>query len=280
MATDQLAAFRKAVTGDYIVPIKDACKHNGQYAEAYSIGYSALDKAMAVESDKEINGSRGGVRNGDLIIITGISGSGKTTLCQNIVLNLNRIAVPSVFFSYEVIIDHVYAKFKQMGMSDDDLIYAPKETVSGNVGWVAEKIKEAKEKYNAKVIALDHIEFLTPTDASSGDQLRIRLGNISRELKALAVKEEVIIFLMAHVKKVQGRAVEMQDIGEASGIYKEADYVFSIGRYYDIKDLGGGRDITITTNEGMITMLKNRLTGDMGYLEFQMRDNIIIPLIK
>ena len=84
--------FQKIATGDYVVPIKDACIHDGEYAESYQLGYYIFDYAMKVPNEK-----LGGVRNGDLVIITGKSGEGKTTFMQNIALKMNNNALPCLF---------------------------------------------------------------------------------------------------------------------------------------------------------------------------------------
>lgn len=266
--------FQKVETGDIIVPIKDACERNGEYSESYPIGYKVFDEAMQV-NEKD----NGGIREGDLIVITGISGNGKTSWLQNIALNLDKIHIPSVFFSYEVVIDNLYAKFKMMGFSDNGVIYAPKKIITGNINWISEKVKEAKEKYMAKVIFIDHIDFLSPANKRNSDQLRIVLRNITQELKTIAIEEKIIIFLVAHTKKVEGREVEMQDIGESSGIYQLADYAFSVSRGINEVEVGG-KTIKIATDEGIVNLLKNRLTGKMPYMQFILKDNIIKPLIQ
>jgi replicative DNA helicase len=266
----EVQQFQKIATGDYVVPIKDACQHEGQYAESYQLGYDLFDNAMKVEGEKE-----GGVRNGDLIIITGKSGEGKTTFMQNIALHMNNNALPCLFFSYEVTPDNIYAKFKQMGFSDEGVIFAPKKIITGNTKWIKEKIIEAKEKYFVKNIFIDHIDFLTSSDNKTTDQLRMRLKHITQELKTIALEEEVIIFLIAHTKKVENREIEMQDISESSGIYQLADFVFSVARDYDTVG-----EIKVANNKGLIKLLKNRLTGEMPYYKFFMNNNIIYKLRK
>lgn len=255
--------FQKISTGDYVVPIKDACKHDGKYSESYPIGYNILDEAMRVDEN-----DNGGVRDGDLIVVTGISGEGKTTFLQNIAVNYNKIGMSSLFFSFEVMVDNLFAKFKTMGLEDDNIIFTPKNIITGNLKWVKEKIIESKNKNFTKFIFIDHIDFLSPSNNRSDDQLRNTLNNITQELKTIALQEEVIIFLISHVKKVQGREVEMQDIAESGGIYKLADYVFSVARNYKEDDYG----VKVSTNEGIIRFLKNRLTGKKNYMKFYLDD--------
>lgn len=260
--------FRKIKTGDYVVPLKDALRHGGNYSEAYPTGFMPFDLAMRAPGQDQ-----GGVRDGDLVIITGISGMGKTTFAQNIALNLERLALPSLFFSYEVLIDNLYAKFTQMGFKDG-IIYTPKANITGNMNWIGEKIVEAKEKYMVKAVFIDHLDYLSPADNKTSDQLRMRLRNIAQELKTIAIKNEVVIFLLCHVKKVEGRAVEMQDIAESAGIYQLADYVFSVARITEDK-LSGSQVISTMTNEGIIRMLKNRLTGEVPFMRYNVINNLI-----
>lgn len=271
MQNTQLKEFTKTTLGDYVVPIKDACEHNGKYSESYPIGFDVLDTAMRA-SDKEV----GGIRNGDLAIITGISGSGKTTFAENIVMNLDKIAIPTLFFSYEVMIDNLYAKFVDMNISEKALVYAPKKNVSGNLDWIKDKIKEAQAKYFVKVIVIDHIDFLSPSKLNSSDQRRIVIRDICQELKTLAINFEISIFLIAHVKKVQGREVEMQDLAESSALFQIPDYVFSVGRHYKV-ELDHGKEFVVAINEGVVKILKNRLTGMQPYMNFELKNNIIIP---
>jgi replicative DNA helicase len=239
-----------------------------EYTTPTPIGYRIFDEAML-----------GGVREGDLVILTGKSGEGKTTLAQNITLNLTFKGGLSTWFSYEVIPNNLYAKFKQMAQASnsnisDLAIFMPKRTNSGNISWIKEKISESIKKYNSKFIFIDHIDFISPTNIKSGDQRRMILKDICLELKSLALELKVCIFLIAHVKKVQGREIEMQDIAESSGIYQLADFVFSVQRLYR-KDKVDGNYVEVATEESIIKLLKNRLTGEQPYMKFTMNNNII-----
>jgi len=247
--------YRKTVTGDYIVPIYEAAKNGGKYSQAYSTGFKTIDDALVVKSDE----GKGGVRDGDVVVA----------------YQFDQQALPSLFFSYEVSINNLYAKFKDMGFTDDGVVFVPLKIITGNLNWVREKIVEAKEKYYTKMVFIDHLGFLSPSEQrTTGDQLRIILTNMVRQLKRIAVEEEVIIFLMAHTKKVHGREIEMQDIGESSGIYQEADLAMAISRQYE--EEGG---VSVATNQGIIKVLKNRLTGEMPYFRFVMRDNKIYEIV-
>ena len=270
----QLKEFTKVKTDDFIVPLQDACENNGEHTEAFPIGFPWLETAMTVKGQE-----KGGVRAGDLVVLTGMSGNGKTMMALNITKNMSE-HFGCLWFSYEVIMDNLYAKFKEMGVNleeKNNLIYAPKKNISGNLKWIKEKIKEAVEEHMVNVIFIDHIDFLTPLKEKN-DPRRIVIRDICQELKDIAVEFKIAIFLIAHIKKVQGREVEMQDLSESGGLYQIPDYVLAISRGFD-KRVVNGKDLTVPTNEGVIKFLKNRFLGEFPYMQFKVEDNIIKPLI-
>jgi len=105
------------------------------------------------------------------------------------------------------------------------------------------------------------------------------LKQICEELKLLAIDLRITIFLIAHVKKVQGREIEMQDIAESSGIYQLADYVISISRLKTKENINGDI-IEHDTDEGIVKVLKNRLTGKQPFFKFLMESNVITPYLR
>lgn len=254
-----------------VVHISLAAKNNGEFSQPIAMGFSDLDNKMD-----------GGVREGDLIVITGISGEGKTTFAQNITLKLAKDMKSSLWFSYEVIVDNLYAKFKEMsqGIEINNLpIFVPQKITSGNIGWIKEKIIKSQDYSNTQFVFIDHLDFISPNQKMSSDQKRIVIKEICTELKSLAIELKVIIFLMAHVKKVQGREVEMQDLAESSGIYQLADYVFSVQRIKEKKNIGSV--ITeLDTDLSIVKILKNRKNGKKGIMRFNMENNLIKPLTQ
>lgn len=252
---------------DEVVLIKEATRRNGELSRPFSVGYDAINNSI-----------RGGVREGELVVVTGIPGHGKTTLLQNFIINMSRACLSCLLFSYEVTTDNLYAKFKEMGADIDSLkIYTPKRNTTGNLEWVERKIIEGKEKYGTKFIFIDDIDALTPKNIRSSDQKRIILKQIAQELKMMALDLEVVIFLTCHTKKVQGRAVEMQDIAEASGIYQKADTVLVVTRN-SVTRIINGLDHTEFSNISTVRFLKNRLTGDCSFFDFTLANNIIMPI--
>jgi replicative DNA helicase len=248
-----------------IVPISEATTGRGELSTPYPLGFPVFDNAM-----------KGGVREGDLIIITGISGMGKTTLMQNITVNLAKEALLPLWFSYEVLIDNLYAKFKEIE-TEDLPIYVPKKIVSGNTDWLAKKITMAIDKMGVKFVFIDHIDFLQPKNSNTADQRRIVLRDICQELKNIAIDKRVVIFLVAHTKKVQGREVEMQDVAESSGIYQICDFLISVNRKTE-KVNQDNMIVDVMTDTSVAKILKNRLTGECAFFVFKVFNNKMIDI--
>ena len=247
-----------------IVLMKDATERSGEYTEAYPLGFPIFDNEM-----------KGGVRAGDLVVLTGISGRGKTMFIQNITANITKEGLPAIWFSYEMLIDNLYARFKDI-VGDLELpIYTPQKTVSGSIDWIEKKIKKAIEENFAHFVFIDHIDFLQPKKFTGADQRRIILKDICQELKDMAVKNKVVIFLIAHVKKVQGREVEMQDVAESSGIYQLCDYLISVDRKTETVNQDGIQ-VEIMSNTSIAKMLKNRISGTHPFMLYTVQNNKIV----
>jgi len=268
-----LSTYLKTKNDDAVVQIKEATQRDGKYTEPFSIGYREFDQAMM-----------GGVREGDLVVLTGISGHGKTFLAQNITIKLVNQDYACLWFTYEVIIDNVYAKFLEMGIAPDKVkIYTPKRLLSGSLKWIKAKIEESVKMYQTKFIFIDHLDYITPMEDDRKKNSELMRRQIMMELKKLVVDLRITIFLIAHVAKARDkygkeREIEMQDLGGSAGVFQSPDFVICVRRAYDMVQCpeAGAKMI----NKSYIRLLKNRLTGELVEQTYQVVDNVIcdIPL--
>ena len=222
--------------------------------DIYPLGFEIFDEAIL-----------GGVCPGDVITIGGQPGFGKTSLCQDFTINMLRSdkAPKALWFSYEVLATHLWTKFKEMGMTREDCAFIPVKHSTGNIEWVEKKIKEGKEKFDTKLVFIDHLGFLLPkTKGTLGKNMSSNystfLTQIMRDLKSIAIKEEVIIFLPVHMKKPNfaSKSSEIEDISGSNGPAQESDLVFIIERIKDKSD-----NNKLFTGETKISLAKNRKTG-------------------
>ena len=242
----------------------DEIRHVAEVADAQKIDQTDVYPLEMPCFDEVI---LGGVAPGDLVVIAGKSGHGKTTLAQDWTLSFVRGKKNSkvLWFSYEVLPSHLWNKFQEMGMTREDCVFTPMRNSSGDVSWVEQKIKEGKEKFGTRMVMIDHLGFLLPKTQgilgkkNMSSNYASFLTQVARDLKSIALREEVIIFLPVHVRKTNARNKhsDIDDIKDSSGIGQESDLVFLIERE-KAKDENSKSYFTDVTT---ISLAKNRKTG-------------------
>lgn len=211
--------------------------------ERYNTQYSMIDEAIG-----------GGVEDGDLIVISAPTGSGKTTFMQSLTCKLTKQGLPCLWFSYEVLLHHLWNKFSNMGLTKDDVVFAPFRVANGNINYIHTAIQRAKEEFYTKFIFIDHLGFLVPK--LSGNDISKNysayLQQICRELKTIAINEQVIIVLASHMRKTDNPSIN--DIRDSAGIAQEADLVFILDRKIT-------NDQDYFSRQTQCILAKNRKTG-------------------
>lgn len=230
-----------------IVRIKDALTKESY--KPTSTGLQGLDNLLG-----------GGLRAGDLMVLSGRSGNGKTTVGINLMRNL--MDLNPVLFSYEVLVDRLYEKICNMLGTDDPNIFTPKKNVSGDIGWINDRILEAITRYNSKFVVIDHLDFIT-TEHKSDDGRRNEISSIMGRLKTMAVEKGLIILLQVHVKKGENNRSPLgnNDLADSRSIANLADFVMFVNRELDEDNIAVG-------NSGMLLLTKNRYNGQQGKVEY------------
>lgn len=212
-----------------------------------------------------------GFREGNLIIISGVTGAGKTSLAQTFLSNFVKNDISSLFFTFEVPPEELLNKFGDKV----PLFYLPRQHKRSKMQWLEERILESKAKYGVKVVFIDHLHYLLDMDqlARQGNT-SLMIGSIMRELKRIAIENKLIIFLIAHFKKVKLEEDEMPDIDglrDSSFVGQEGDYVMIINRKKDIN-----RENWI--DEATLFLVKNRWNGRTGAVQLKYSDNHFLEL--
>lgn len=225
--------------------------------ERFSTGFKVFDEALD-----------GGIKEGDLIVISGRSGEGKTTLAQTLTYNFCKRGIPCLWFSYEVTLKEVDKKFRSMGIDDFYEVAVPEKNTSGKIEWIKEKIKEGWAKFMTKIVIIDHIDFLIPSDCRTGDNEQASLKRIATELKQLALELGISVICMAHVKKVdEHKDLSLYDIGYSAGIFQLADTVFMVSRERNKKNSYSLDESEPFSNNTIVKIVKNRQTGCLKNLK-------------
>lgn len=228
----------------------------------YQTGFPTLDKAMRY-ADEPI----GGIRDGDLIVVSGSTGHGKTTFILSLINQLNKNhGEKPLFLPLEMGGKAVIRKLRA-GMRQLPVFALPASEKEGDIGWVLERIVEARLKYNTRVVFIDHLQSLFTPDMFLGRSasLSVSIGQITQILKHFAVRFGIAIVLVAHCKnRVDGKLPRKSDIRDSGYIERWANYVLMVHRIKSGGDAEADK-LHMEFNEddklGLVRLEKNRTLG-------------------
>lgn len=214
----------------------------------YSL-YERLDRLM------------GGFVTGESIFLTGITKHGKTSMCME--LSVRFTAQNPLWLSFEEKPIDLLRKFHSK-TGQYPHFFTPRQNEIPNLEWVEKKIVEAKAKFDSKVVFIDHLGFLSDAERAGRDDTEAsRLERISRAIHAIAVKWDVLIFLMGHLTKVRSdQNPDIENIKGSSAMAQESDLTMIVWR--KTERIGGKIFIGNQTN---LSLQANR-RGGTGNIEF------------
>lgn len=213
-----------------------------------------------------------GFNEGNLVIITGPTGCGKTTLAQTFTKNFN---VKSLWFTYEVSPSQFLAKYGE----DMPVGYLPKTLISNKLVWIERKIVEAIAKYGTKAVFIDHLHYILDFGKMKNPSLEI--GNIVRQIKLLAQKYNIAIFLLAHITKTKfDDRIGIEDLRDSSFIAQESDFVLIIYRETEQKNKIFNRKEIKYIDEAKLLIEKNRKNGRLGSISLNHKNNLFYEKIS
>ena len=204
-----------------------------------------------------------GFHEGDLIVISGPTGQGKTTMLQTFTINLSKQNVKSLWFSYEVTLVNLLRKFGDE-MPDG---YAPKILRENSIVWLERRIVEAIVKFKIKAVFVDPFNSLTKF---TSNKLSQELGDLSEQLKQIALKYNIIVLVTAHAKRLTGNELIYTEdsIRDTALLGSKADTIMTLWR-----DKGGQKRKDFLENgisyldTSTVSVVKNRLNGRIGFVK-------------
>jgi len=199
-----------------------------------------------------------GFREGQLVVVSAPTGQGKTSFLQTLTENFDERCL---WFTYEVGFEEFIQKFK-----NPPLFYLPKQLKQNSMLWIEQRIGEAKAKYGCKVVFIDHLHYLLEMQKmSEARSLSILVGMMMRELKKIAIRRNVIVFLVSHMKKTAyDKLPEIEDLRDSSFIGQESDMVIFLKRIREREEY---------TNKTALKVAKNRRTGKLGTIKLIYNEN-------
>ncbi len=143
----------------------------------------------------ELDNLIGGFGKGDIILISGDTGDGKSTFSRFLIKKLSEQGKKSLVFSYEETNEEFLSKFR--GELPDG--YVPKVLTAKDPNWIEAKVLEAVEFYGVEAIFIDNLKGIINYDSKRNEVGEV--DAIMQRLKAIAIKYNIVLFLLAHIKK-------------------------------------------------------------------------------
>ncbi len=203
----------------------------------------------------------GDFRGGQVIVLSAPTGQGKTTFAQTLTYSFKNQESNCLWFSYEVGFEDFIEK-----MPDTPVFYLPHRIKQNSLSWLEVRIKEAIVKFDAKVVFIDHLHYLLEMQKmAEAKSISLLVGMMMRELKRIALENEIIIFLISHMRKVrydESTLPDIDDLRDSSFVGQEADMVLFLHR---ITEEFEGR--LVFTNNAILKVAKNRRTGNLGFVK-------------
>jgi replicative DNA helicase len=195
-----------------------------------------------------------GFRLKQLITISGITKHGKTSFC--IWLTTKMREFNPLWFPLEEGADELIVKFLERG-EEPPLFYTPKSSQLYDLKWIEAKIIESIAKYGTKVVFIDQLDFMI---SSVGENHHLKIAEAMRDIKQIAKKWNIIIFLICHLKKAKlDTNPDLNDLRGSGSIAQESDTVIIIWR--ETKREKGEVLISNNTN---VSIQANRRIGKTG----------------
>lgn len=205
-----------------------------------STGWSDLDDAI------------GGVREGEVTLVTGDTASGKSTFTAQWALQMAEQGVPTLVCPFELGVTRQIDKWvRQSAHSPPDLLGrdAILETLDGLEAlpvWMLNRygsikvepmrntITYAVRRYGVRFVLVDHLHFMV----TEGPNERADLDEMMKMLASVAVSTGVHVVVVAHPrqhiqsndKHRDNRIIQLSDLKGSSGLKQVADNVLSVWR--------------------------------------------------
>lgn len=225
----------------------------------------------ALSGIKTLDDTIGGFRKGRLIVLSGPPKNGKSACCMTISKNFTQQGIKSLWLEYELMYDEFFDSYP--GTKEGLQFFTPNYMYSGNLEWVENRIIEAKKKFGIEAVFIDHLDFLRdPKDLRKVEQnMSSYVGGIVQKLKSIAVQQELIMFLMAHLRKTNWTSNELpktEEIRDSGQIPQLADIVMMMMRQRADRT----SDEIYHENFATLGVMENRQTGKTKKINLQLRD--------
>jgi replicative DNA helicase len=183
-----------------------------------------------------------GLPGGELIIVAGETSRGKTLLSMNIANNVAKGGGRVLFVTLEMTHAELTSRYMYLngGFDTDDFITVATNTVfqhNDELDWkdIDGLIANAKEQLDVDLVIVDHLHYFTRELQNVSEDL----GRITKEFKKNAIRHNIPIILISHVRKMN----KDEDLNEnalrgSSLIGQDADIILFVNRDPETNEMG------------------------------------------
>lgn len=183
-----------------------------------------------------------GLVGGELILVAGKTSRGKTTLSLNIANNVALDGNTVLFVTLEMTHSEITQRSMfinncdpEKGEVNEMYTQVAANTVfqaTDELRWdsIDKLMQKAKEEMNCSLVVIDHLHYFTRELQNVSEDL----GRITKEFKKNAVRHDIPVILISHVRKTRGdEEATMDDMRGSSYMAQDADIVLMVGRSDD-----------------------------------------------
>lgn len=223
----------------------------------YSTGYPVVDEELS------------GICNGKFYLVVARPSMGKTTFALNVMYNLAKNNIKSVFFSYEMSKEQVVRKLlglmtrinpRRLELGDlsadewirftkaveeiDSLpieIYDLKELGSNDVSLMVERCRELRKQGKLDVVFIDYVQLMTDLNFSKSDPIQVASSvsvNIQQCSRSMNIPFVAVAQLNREIEKRKDKRPQLSDIKGSGSLEQDADVIIFLHRdeYYSDGD--------------------------------------------
>ncbi|HLD92213.1 MAG TPA: DnaB-like helicase C-terminal domain-containing protein [Patescibacteria group bacterium] len=236
-------ALKEYVGDDRIVAIKEYVMPIVDQKNSIVSGIADLDKII------------GRFKKGDIFTITAGSGVGKSTFARELLIRFSEQGKKCLYFSYE---DRNEGLIEKLGEDIPDG-YIPNVLTEKSLTWIDARILESILKYKVEIVFIDNLKAIT--DFSSRN-VNNSIEATMQRIKEIAMKYNISIFLCAHIKKEEGKIIDINSIKDSSAVADISTLVFALKRLEAQQNKKDKLENGIKkTNYTLVSIIKNRNNG-------------------
>lgn len=208
-----------------------------------------------------------GFRYEQLIVLSAQEKTGKTSFAIELVDSME--GQNPCYFLFEQSAQEIIRQRRERGQEVPNG-YAPKKNVDNRWDWIEKRMMESMVKYDSRVFVIDNVDWLEK-EYGYNQRTDEVMRDLLLKIKNFCKQWEVIIFLIAHVKKVPMQDIpQPDDIKDTSAFKQIADIVLILWRKTKEEKVEGTKTkAPYRTNETLLWVAENRQTGKTGYMQFK-----------